>query len=242
MILSSDPLGVIHDTAAQVVSVVNTFIPDLSVQARDSINTAIIAYCGDDPSRVDDALMFSRTVHMKVSAGEKFNPVTALMYGMAPPSTAADANLLAFLSTLDGDSIIDVRTKTEDKTASLTLNIGSTLSSDDLEAFTADKRDAAVGLIHGMAHMVAEDAGVEGMFLLGMGSSDPLGVPSTAIMVASGMLPALVRLSIEMDGMSGMPAELLITLYRDDLIEALPDVGVYREYRDKMRENADTST
>lgn len=238
MRLQTDPYGVIHDTAAQVASVVSTFIPDLSEYARNTIISAIVRYCDNDTERAEDALKYARLVHQKVSSGAKFNPVTALMYGMTPPRTQAEVNLFEFVSSLDGEAITDIRTIDGEKSPELALNIAETVDPADLEAFTPDKHEGALQLIHGLAHVIAEDMGIEGKFLMGRGNTEIVSVPAVTVMLASGMLPTLIRVVNEMDGMTDLPGELLITLYHDDLIAALPNTGVYGDYRNKLTEDA----
>lgn len=232
MRLQSDPHSIIYDTAAQVVSTINSFVPSLTDSARGTIHDAIIAYCDNDVSRVDHALLYARVVYRE-NKTDGFNPVAALMYGMTPPSDAAGINLFKFVSHMSGDDITDIRTVEAAKTE-LALNIRDTIPEYELSQFTPDKHEGARQLLYGLAHVIAESTGVEGKFLQGQGDRRTLEVPSPTVMVASGILPTLIHVVNDMDGMEHMPGELLITLYHDDLVDALPDAGVYRDYTKKL--------
>lgn len=232
MRLQSDPHSIIYDTAAQVVSTINSFVPSLTDSARGTIHDAIIAYCDNDVSRVDHALLYARMVYRE-NKTDGFNPVAALMYGMTPPSDSSGINLFKFVSHMSGDDITDIRTVEAAKTE-LALNIRDTIPEYELSQFTPDKHEGARQLLYGLAHVIAESTGVEGKFLQGQGDRRTLEVPSPTVMVASGILPTLIHVVNDMDGMEHMPGELLITLYHDDLVDALPDAGVYRDYTKKL--------
>lgn len=236
MRLQSDPHSIIYDTAAQVVSTINSFVPTLTDAARGTIHDAIIAYCDNDVERVDHALLYARMVYRETKT-EGFNPVAALMYGMTPPTDDSGSNLFKFVSQMSGDDITDIRTVGLAK-VEMALNIRDTIPEYELSQFTPDKHEGARQLLYGLAHVIAESTGVEGKFLQGQGDRRTLEVPSPTVMVASGILPTLIQVVNDMDGMEHMPGELLITLYHDDLVGALPDAGVYHEYAKKLSDAA----
>ena len=236
MRLKSDPQGVIYDTAAQVVTTINSFA-QLTEKARDTMYSCLIRLCDNDAARVNDVLRFCKTVYANSARDDDFNPVTALMYGIETPHTVAQTNLYTFVSHLSGDSIVDIRKVEDMEPEPYAIAIGDNLDPTLLEKFTPDRHATAYAMLHGMAHIIAEDMGIEGKFLRNKDSADAVNIPSPTTMVASGIMPRLLSVvTVSMDAeMDALPAELLITLYHDDLAAGLPYAGIYGEYTNKLK-------
>lgn len=215
MKLHTDPRVVVYDTAAQGISLLGSITP-LSSDARDTMRAALVALSECDPDPVQRILGFVQTAYLRMSGGEKINPLALLMRGLDTPQTVGESNLAAFLGGVPGDSLTDIRT------GNLVMDVGSRVPAPQLAGFTPDLHPLAHTLLSALVADLQTQLGDE----LSEGSSE------TGIL-ASGMLPVLVK-AVVSEGSSGMeefPEELLLELYRDSLLPGIPKQGCYGMYR-----------
>lgn len=226
MRLHTDPRAVVYDTAAQGISLLGSIAP-LSSDARDTMRAALVSLSESDPDPVQRILGFVQNVYVRMSGGEKINPLSLLMRGMETPQSVGDSNLAAFLSGAHGDSITDVRT------GNLVTAASRQVPAAVLEQFTPDLHPLAQSLLTAVVEDMQAQLGDE----LTEGSCETQ-------LLASGMLPVLVK-AVVAEGSAGMeafPEELLLELYRDSLLPGIPKQGCYGMYRSFLARASNSGT
>lgn len=227
MKLRTDPMAAVYDSANSNATLLGSLIPGLD-GVVDQMSAALTKHMLDDPSEaVNRAHLFVRDAYegANLPEEEKTNPLAALLYGITCPVTLSERNVWEFVSHIPGRSIVDIRHHGEMVIGGVSDAITSPLA----EKFTAEMHPLAHHLLDVLIDDIV-DTCANGKIAA---EGSPLWNPSKLSLVASGSLLPLIRTVV--DGFDpsfiDFPEELLHSMFGIDLIEHLPDVGIYADYR-----------